>query len=176
MCAVSPFSPWDRREQGRDWISSFESSISWKSLGYRAGKSRVWFYVIASACQTFGTREGAYCVADAKVVCIRWRSHGKILSLFYLSNFYLVTDRPRGWLTQTVPISYLPASKPPIPHLNTRCLTLYPKHWHLLGIRHSGGLCGARCIFCTHFGREKVYFWACPDRPLLQDISIINVI
>jgi len=26
-----------------------------------------------------------------------------------------------------------------------------------LEIRHSGGLCGARCTFCTHFGREKVH-------------------
>ena len=53
---------------------------------------------------------------------------------------------------------------------------LYLNHWHLLEIWHSERFCGARCIFCTHFGREKVHFWGCPDRPLLQDISIINVI
>ena len=29
---------------------------------------------------------------------------------------------------------------------------------------------------CTHFGREKVRFSSCPNRLLLQDISIINVV
>ena len=38
------------------------------------------------------------------------------------------TGRPQGWLTQTVPISYPPNSKPPIPHLNARYLKLYPNH------------------------------------------------
>jgi len=41
---------------------------------------------------------------------------------------------------------------------------------------HSGGFCGTQCISCTHFDREKVHFWSCPDRPLLQDTSIMNVI
>jgi hypothetical protein len=52
---------------------------------------------------------------------------------------------------------------------------LFLNHWHLLETWHSGGFCRARCVFCTHFGREKVHFWGCPDRPLLQDTSIINV-
>ena len=78
--------------------------------------------------------------------------------------------------TLPVPLSSTPNSKHPIPHLNARYLMLYLNHWHLLENWHSGGFCGARCVFCTHFGREKVHFWSCPDRPLSQDISIINVI
>ena len=76
---------------------------------------------------------------------------------------------------QTGPISFPPNLKSPILHLNAGYLMLYLNHGHLLEFRHFGGLCGARCVFCTHFGREKVHFWSCPDRPLLQDISIINV-
>jgi len=52
-------------------------------------------------------------------------------------------------------------------------LVVISNHWYFLLIRHSGGFCGARCVFCTCFGREKVHFWSCPDRPLLQDISIV---
>jgi len=29
-------------------------------------------------------------------------------------------------------------------------------------------LCGVRCVICAHFGRKKVQFWTCTDRPLLQ--------
>jgi len=57
--------------------------------------------------------------------------------------------------------------------LNTWCCL---NHWYWLEIWHPGGFCVARCVFCTHFGREKVHFWGCSDWPLLQDISIINVI
>jgi len=85
----------------------------------------------------------------------------------YWHKCTLLQGRPHGWLTQTVPISCSPNSKPHIPDLNARYLMLYLIHWHLLEIRHSRGLCGARCVFCTHFGREKVHFWTCPDRPLL---------
>ena len=77
---------------------------------------------------------------------------------------------------QLVSLSSPPISEPPIPHPNARYLMLYLKRWHLLEIWHSGGFCGARCVFCTHSDREKEHFWSCPDRPLLQDVSIINVI
>jgi len=87
-----------------------------------------------------------------------------------------VYGRPRYQPTLPVSISSPPNSKPPISHPNANYLMLYLNHWHLLEIWHSGGFCGARCVFCTHFGRGKVFFWGCPDRPLLQDISIINVI
>jgi len=87
-----------------------------------------------------------------------------------------IPGRPHGGLTQTVPISYPPNLKPTTPHLNASYLMLYLNHWRLLEIRHSGGLCRARCVFCTPFGREKVHFWTCHDWPLLQDISFINVV
>jgi len=83
---------------------------------------------------------------------------------------------PREKPTLPFSLSSPPNPKPPIPHLNAKYFMLYLNHWHLLEIWHSGGVCGARCVFCTHFGREKVHFWGCPNRPLLQDISIINVI
>jgi len=86
---------------------------------------------------------------------------------------YHYRSSPRQKSPQTVPISNSPNSKPPIPHLNARYLKLCPNHWHLLEVWHSGEFCGARCVICTHCGREKVHFWSCFDRPLLQDISKI---
>ena len=91
--------------------------------------------------------------------------------------YYMIAlGRPHQQFTQPVSFSSPPNSKPPIPHLNARYLMLYWSHWHLLEIRHSGGFCGACCVICIHFGREKVHLWGCPDLPLLQDISIINVV
>jgi len=50
---------------------------------------------------------------------------------------------------QTVLLSYLPNLNPPVPHLNARYLILYPSHWHLLEIRHSGGLRGPGAYFAA---------------------------
>ena len=81
---------------------------------------------------------------------------------------------PHEQFTQPVSLNSPPNLTPPIPHLNAKYLVLYLNRWHFLEIWHSGGFCGARCVFCTRFGRKKVHFWGCLDRPLLQDISIIN--
>jgi len=60
--------------------------------------------------------------------------------------------------------------KPPIPHLNAWCSIFSFSFWH------SWVLCRVWCLFCSHFGREKVQFWSCPGWPLLQYTSIKNVI
>jgi len=91
-----------------------------------------------------------------------------------LARFHMVVPTPKS--PQTVPINHSPNPKPLLPHLNARYLIVYLNHWHFSGNWYPGGLCGARCIVCTHFGRKKVHFWTCTDQPLLQDISIINVI
>ena len=87
----------------------------------------------------------------------------------------LVVPTPKS--PQTVPINSSFNSKPPIPHLNARYLMLYPSHWHLLEIWRSGGFrsVGPGAYF-ARFGKGKVHFWSCPDRPLLQDIRILNAV
>ena len=67
---------------------------------------------------------------------------------------------PRNKPPQPVSLSSPPNSKPPIPHLNAMSLIVYLNHWHLLEFGILGGSVGldARCVVCTHFGRENVQF------------------
>jgi len=73
-----------------------------------------------------------------------------------------IKGRPRENPTLPVSLSSSPNSKPPIPHLNARYLMLHLYHWHLLKIWHSGGFCGARCVFCTHCWQGKGAFLKLP--------------
>ena len=73
-----------------------------------------------------------------------------------------IKGRPRENPTLPVSLSSSPNSKPPIPHLNARYLMLHLYHWHLLKIWHSGGFCGARCVFCTHCWQGKGAFLRLP--------------
>ena len=129
---------------------------------------RVWLLHLRSMCGALsdppynGQVVGYY---RSAMLAIRWMA--------YMAGGYAkVISR----CTPTVPISHSPNSKPLLPHLNARYLILNLNHWHLLEIWHSGVLCRARCAFCTHFGRENVHFWSCPDRTLLQYVSMINVV
>ena len=85
-------------------------------------------------------------------------------------------DRPHAKVTPNSANRLFTQFKAPYASSECKILIMYLNHWHLLEIRHSGGLCGARCICCTHFGRERVHFWTCTDRPLLQEASIIYFI
>jgi hypothetical protein len=87
--------------------------------------------------------------------------NGHVLSMLFGScaaqlacSKLFILGFPRAKPPQTGPISFPPNLKPPIPHLNARYLMSYLNHWHLLEIRHSGGVCGAQCVLCTHIGRE----------------------
>ena len=64
------------------------------------------------------------------------------------SNDFKRSSRSPPWKPALpVSLSSPPNSKPPIPHLNAKYFMLHLNHWHLLGIWHFGGFCGACCIF-----------------------------
>ena len=90
-----------------------------------------------------------------------------------IHNFMLTIGLP-PWTTNFSELS----TQLKAPYTSSKCkiLEVITKPLACTEIWHSGRFCGVRGVFCTHFGREKMQFWSCPDRPLLQDISTIIVI